>query len=71
MSSSDANGNITHQQSTGTVSGVPCVIKRLMSNQTGGQYLKGHVGEIRIKDNLTGTGLREENFNATRNKYGI
>ncbi len=71
MTSSDANGNITHQVSTGVVSGVPCVIKRLMSNQTGGQYLKADIGEIRIKDNQTGSGLAEDNFNATRNKYGI
>ena len=71
MTSSDANGNITHQLSTGVVSGVPCVIKRLMSNQTGGQYLKADIGEIRIKDNQTGSGLAEDNFNATRNKYGI
>ena len=73
MASSDANGVITHQLSTGTVSAVPCVIKRLMSNQNGNsnQFLKAHVGEIRIKDNATGTSLLEANFNATRSKYGI
>ena len=71
MVSSDANGNITSQQSTGTVSGVPCVIKKLMSNQTGGQYLKADIGEIRIKDNASASSLLENNFNATRTKYGI
>ena len=71
MTSSDANGVLTSQVSTGSVSGIPCVIKRLMSNQTGGQCLKGHVGEIRILDNALGSSLLTSNFNATRSKYGI
>ena len=71
MTSSDANGVLTSQLSTGTVSGVACSIKRLMSNQTGGQCLKGHLGEIRILDNALGSSTLQKNFNATRTKYGI
>ena len=71
MYSSDENGTFSTQQSTGTVSGLTCVIQRLMSNQTGGQCLTAHVGEIRIFTNSLGSQLAERNFNATRSKYGI
>ena len=33
-----------------------------MSNQTGGQCLKGHLGEIRILDNALGSSLLQNNF---------
>ena len=71
MYSSDENGTFSTQQSTGTVSGLTCVIKKLMSNQTGGQCLTAHVGEIRIFNASLGSSLFERNFNATRSKYGI
>ena len=71
MTSSDANGSLTNQESTAGASAASCDIKRIMSNQSGGQCLTGHVGEIRIFDKPLSSTLLQRNFNATRTKYGI
>jgi hypothetical protein len=72
LKNSNADGSFTTTQSTSAAtSGSPNPIEKLFSSQTGGNNLNAHCGEIRIYNRELVTPEFTQNYNATRNKYGI
>ena len=71
LTGSDASGNLsTVLPGVASTSGA-CRIVNLFSSDTGGNFLPGHCGEIRLYDKELSLAERTQNFNATRGKYGV
>tara|TARA_B100001057_G_scaffold431915_1_gene459720 strand:+ start:22 stop:420 length:399 start_codon:yes stop_codon:yes gene_type:complete len=69
--STDAGSWNVQSSSSSATSGDPGPLLKLFSNQTGGQNLNAHCGEIRIYNRELSTPEFLENFNATRGRYGV